>query len=490
MTKLEELIGFDNTFDITRRTIKNIKGLEFNLYFNPFLIDSLKVSRLVTSFIKIKDKINYDNFEDEVMNYFISESIVKTNDLNETANAIFNGDLIITLINSNCCFYMETKNYPSRSIAEPDGEKVVRGSRDGFTEIMAVNIGLIRRRIKSKNLCMEEYVIGKISQTKVILVYLKDVIKEEVLRDIKNKLDNIKIKELTMSDKALEELLLNNTYTPFPLVKYTERPDTFAMHLYQGMFGLIVDTSPSAILAPITVFDHLQHAEEYRQNIVAGSYLRVLRTLCIIISFFIMPLWYALSSINALPSFLGNIIPKNESHTTLFFKLITIEIGIEVIRMASIHTPSALSSSMGLISGLILGDLAIKLGLFNEELVLLGAISSIGSYINPSYELGLASKMTKLVILVFVFLFKMWGFILSIFLAPMSINIRCIFEKIRRISSSFSQIGATHINPSTLTPSISAISAAFSKSSSEEKPNLLSSFPTFTSSKALVIIPC
>lgn len=416
MKELEKLIGFDNTFDFTKRTIKNIKGLEFNLYFNPFLIDSVKVSRLITSFIKIKDSIDNNSYEEVILNYFISESIVKTNDLNEVANAIFNGDLVITLLNSSTYFYMETKNYPSRGIAEPDGEKVVRGSRDGFTEVMAVNIGLIRRRIKSKKLSMEEYVIGKNSQTKVILVYLKDVIKEEVLKDIKKRLDNIEVKELTMSDKALEELLLNNTYTPYPLVKYTERPDTFAMHLYQGMFGIIVDTSPSAILAPITLFDHLQHAEEYRQNIVAGSYLRFLRTLCITISFFIMPLWYALSSINALPNFLGSIIPSNESHSTLFLKLIAIEIGIEVIRMASIHTPSALSSSMGLISGLILGDLAITLGLFNAELVLLGAISSIGSYINPSYELSLASKMSKLAILLFVFIFKMWGFVISIIL--------------------------------------------------------------------------
>lgn len=410
---IEEKIGFNNTFDFTKRVITTKEGLEVLIYFNPFLIDSIKVSRLMTSIIKIKDNIEINNFKEVLSNEFISESISFTKNIDEIINALFNGDVVFISNDIDDMIYMETKNYPTRSIAEPDSEKVVRGSRDGFTENFAVNIGLLRRRIKSGNLVLKLYEIGEISKTRVVLVYLKDVINERLINDIHDKLTKLKVKELTMSDKALEELLTNNVLTPYPLVKYTERPDTLAMHLYQGMFGILVDTSPSAIIAPVTLFDHLQHAEEFRQTVVAGSYLRVVRLIGIVLSFFSLPLWFGLTFIDNPPEFIKFLLPDQYNTNSLFIQIIIVEIGIELIRMASIHTPTALSTSMGLISGIIIGDMAIKVGLFNEQVVILAAISSIGSYITPSYELSVANKMMKLILLIFVYLLKMPGLIIG-----------------------------------------------------------------------------
>ncbi len=405
---LDEILGLNITFDITKRTITNGNNLTFTFYYDSFLANSLAISRLMTSFIKIKDQINQNNIKEVIANNLTSLNLEFTTDLNMASDAVFNGDLVVTC-SKNLMFISETKQYPSRSISEPDGEKVVRGSRDGFTENFATNIGLIRRRIKTGKLGMKIWEIGTISKTKVALVYLKDVIKPNILKTIMEKLDNIKVKELTMSDKALEELLVNHRYSPYPLVKYTERPDTLAIHLYQGMFGLIVDTSPSAILGPVSVFDHLQHAEEFRQTVVAGSYLRLIRILGIVMAFFCIPLWYALTDYN-LPN-LQLFIPSNHNHNILFLQLITVLIGIELIRMASIHTPNALSTSMGLVSGLIIGDVAIKVGLFTEQIVILAAISAIGSYITPSYELSLANKMANIFLLLCVYFFKLPGFI-------------------------------------------------------------------------------
>ena len=410
---IENNIGMNNTFDFTKRIVTNDEGLEIFIYFNPFLIDSIKVSRLMTSLIKIKETITIDTFEERLQNEFISESMIFTKDLSEVVRSIFNGDVAFIVDGLDIMVYMETKSYPSRSISEPDSEKVVRGSRDGFTENFAINIGLIRRRVKTNNLVMKLYEIGDISKTKVVLVYLKDVINKETLDIITKKLDKLKVKELTMSDKALEELLVDNTFTPYPLVKYTERPDTLAMHLYQGMFGLLVDTSPSAILAPVTLFDHLQHAEEYRQTVVSGSYLRVIRSIGIILSFFIIPLWFALSNLSSPPTFIEFLLPKNITANNLFMQIIIVEIGVELIRMASIHTPTALSTSMGLISGIIIGDMAIEVGLFNEKVVILSAIASIGSYITPSYELSVANKIMKLLLLLIVYIFKIPGLIIG-----------------------------------------------------------------------------
>lgn len=412
---IDDLLGLNITFDIVKRTIKNKNDLTFTFYYDSFLSNSLKISRLITSFIKIKNRINEKNLKEVVSNNLIAENLEFTKNIDTASKAVFNGDLLVICNESNLMFITETKEYPSRSISEPDGEKVVRGSRDGFTENFATNIGLIRRRIKTGNLGMKIYEIGTISKTRVALIYLKDIIKPDVLQEIMRKLEKIKVKELTMSDKALEELLVNHRYSPYPLVKYTERPDTLAIHLYQGMFGIIVDTSPSAILGPVSIFDHLQHAEEFRQTVVAGSYLRLIRIIGIIIAFFSIPLWYALTDYD-LPTVLKPFISNNHNHNILFIQLITVLIGIELIRMASIHTPSALSTSMGLVSGLIIGDVAIKVGLFTEQIVILAAISAIGSYITPSYELSLANKMANIFLLISVYFFKMPGFICGVVL--------------------------------------------------------------------------
>lgn len=417
-----------NSIDISKRKITNINNIEFIFYYNSFLSDSIIVSRLITNFIKIKDEITIYNLEDKIINNCIGEKIEITEDNNKMIDSLFNGDFIITNNYNNKMFIIDAKSYPSRSLSEPDSERVVRGSRDGFNENLITNLALIRRRIKNENLCIKIYEIGTYSKTKVALVYLKDQINQKYLKNVCDRLEKIKVKELTMSDKALEELLVDKKYSLYPLVKYTERPDTLAIHLYQGMFGIIVDTSPSAIIGPISLFDHLQHAEEFRQSIVPGSYLRLIRFIGIVIAFLSIPLWYALIDYD-LPGIFNVLSCVNKNRNFIFLQLLIVLVGIELIRMASIHTPSALSTSMGLVAGLIIGDVAIKVGLFSEQIVILAAISSIGSYITPSYELSLSNKMANLLLLVVTYIFRLPGFIIGLLLLIIMLSLSKSFGK-------------------------------------------------------------
>ena len=410
--ELKDKIGFNQAFDFTERVLKNNNHSVTFLY-NSFLTDSLVILKLLEDFNNIQEIIDKHNFIKIMNNTYSAQSLFESNSINELTDHLFNGDLVIIYDDEFPGIYIDTKNYPSRSLQEPDSEKVVRGSRDGFTENLSNNIALLRRRIKDGNLVLKLYEVGTISKTKVVLTYLDDVIKKETKEEIMKRLDTLKVKELTLTDKALEELLVNNVLSPYPLVKYTERPDTLAMHLYQGMFGIMVDTSPSAILGPVSVFDHLQHAEEFRQTVIAGTYLRIIRFLGIVCAFFSIPLWLALISMNVVVPGLESFFTPDNNYHSLFIQLFIALIGIELIRMASIHTPTALSTSMGLISGIIIGDMAIKVGLVSEQVVILSAISAIGSFITPSYELSLASKMANLVLTILVYLFKMPGFIIG-----------------------------------------------------------------------------
>ena len=309
---------------------------------------------------------------------------------------------------------IDVRSYPSRGISEPETEKVVRGSKEGFTENMAINLSLVRRRIKSGKLRTILYQVGELSKTNVVLIYLEDYVDKKALNSVQKALQDVKITELTMTDKALEEIVIGHKYTPYPMVRYTERPDTFAAHLYQGMFGIIVDNSPSAILGPVSIFDHMQHAEEFRQTPIAGTYLRLLRFFGILISFLFMPLWYLCIKLNYIPFESQLFVLENTKN--VFLQIIMIEMGIEVLRMASIHTPNALSTSMGLIAGIVIGNIAIELGIFSNAIVFIGSISAIGTYITPSYELGLANKITKIFLLIAILIGGLLGFIIGVLL--------------------------------------------------------------------------
>ncbi len=403
--KLDELLGVSKSFDINKREIEldNKKGV---IYFMPFLVNSGEIIELFFGFY-MTDGENY-----KLSNKIAHQSITKMQDLEMVAVSILEGMVAIVMEEETDIFVMDMRNYPNRGVNEPETEKVVRGSRDGFNENMASNIALVRRRIKTGKLVTKLFKIGDLSKTNVTLIYLEDYVDSQALNSVQKALANVSITELTMTDKALEEIVIGHKYTPYPLVRYTERPDTFAAHLYQGMFGIIVDNSPSAILGPVSIFDHMQHAEEFRQTPLAGTYLRILRFIGILSSFLLMPLWYLCIKMNYVP-FSSEIFEITNSKS-LFLQIILIEVGIELLRMASIHTPNALSTSMGLIAGVVIGNIAIELGIFSNAIVFIGSISAIGTYITPSYELGLANKILKLGLLVSIAFFGLWGFIIGI----------------------------------------------------------------------------
>lgn len=408
--KLKNDLGFSNSFDLTFREIIT-KFHKYHVIFFNFLINNSAIVKIIYS---LNNYNSYDGIE-YLSKIILNEATFISNDYEEIYDAILNGNVVIFLDEDNRALISEVRNYPTRSISEPDSEKVVRGSKDGFTENIAINVGLIRRRIKTGKLVVEKYIIGKMSRTLVALVYIKGYVDEKALEYVKKRLELVKVNELTMSDKALEELLISSKHSIYPLIKYTERPDTFSSHLYQGMFGILVDTSPSAMLGPISIFDHMQHAEEFRQTRVAGSYLRITRFIGIILSFLIVPLWFSLIDIDFFHlSYFGKIFDVNIDRFSILIQLLLMELGIEFIRMASIHTPSALSTSMGIIAGVIIGEMAISMNILSEQIVLLGALSAIGSYITPSYELSLANKIVKLIIIFLVFLFNIWGLLVGI----------------------------------------------------------------------------
>lgn len=413
---INKAIGIGKTFDTNFR-VYSIYNKKVYLYFLSGLIANLEIIGVNEKLLKLPAYEDNDDYFEQIKNNIAHQSISLLKDTNEIVNMILNGFIVFIVEGVEEAIAVETRSYPNRGIAEPDTEKVIRGSHDGFTENFSINIALMRRRIKDGRLRNELYNIGEESETYVCLSYIEGICDPKLINEVRNKLTKIYTKHLIMADKALEELIMHQTFNPYPLVRYTERADIVSIHLYKGSFAIFVDTSPSVILAPATFFDHMQHAEEYRQTPISGSYLRLLRYIGVFLSLFLTPIWLlaAMDKIN-LPAMFDIFAPDETVHAAIFLQILAAEVGVEFLRMASIHTPSALSTAMGLVAGVLIGDIAIKVGVFSTQTVFVIAISTIGTYITPSYELGLANKLSKIIFLITIYFSGLIGFIVVLLL--------------------------------------------------------------------------
>ena len=399
--KLAGLLNVGVNFDVIRREVG--KEVKVVLYFLSSLADSERVNELNVSLM-------LSNSEKYLKEQLSSGSVEIQNDIYKAFLAISSGMSVILC--NDLIYVIETRNYPSRSINEPDTEKTIRGSKDGFNENIIINVGLLRRRIRSEHFRCEIFKVGENSHTDIVVSYMDNKVNKISLNKVIEKLKNIKIDGLVMSDRALEEKMFKQSFNPFPLVRYSERPDIVAAHLLKGHIAIIVDTSSSVIITPTTLFEHTKHVEEYRQVPSVGTFIRLLRYFAILISVFLVPLW--MLTLNN-ENFTSNIFVKlsNASPLPVLVQIIIVELVIELLRIATIHTPNHLSSAMGLIATLILGQMAVEIGLFQSEVLLYSSISSIGGFATPSYELSLANKIVKLLLILLVGFFGSIGFIIG-----------------------------------------------------------------------------
>ena len=213
------------------------------------------------------------------------------------------------------------------------------------------------------------------------------------------RIKKVKAQELIMSDRALEELILQQGYNPFPLVRYSERPDIVATHIDHGHLAIICDTSSSVMMLPTTMFEILEHVEEHRQTPLIGTFIRLIRLTAVFLSIYLMPIFMLYTSFN-------------KWNIEFFVQVIIVELSIELLRIATIHTPEAISNAMGMIAAILLGQFAIDLGLFSEEILLVSSIGAVGGFATPNYELSLTNKYIKIMMILSIAFFNIYGFIL------------------------------------------------------------------------------
>ena len=411
----KERIGLGVSFDLGVRKLKiNKKGV--HLYYVNGLCDTSFIIEIMETLLKINEheKLSTNLFHN-IENNLVPQSVTLIKSLDEVVDQVLSGLMVVVVEGEQAGLSVDVRSYPGRQPQEPDTEKVVRGSRDGYVENIIVNTALTRRRIRDERLRFEIIKVGERSKTDIAIAYIKDIADADLVSVIKKEIKAIKIDGLTMAEKAVEEFLVKQGYNPYPLVRYTERADVGATHLLEGHVLIFVDTSPSVIITPSTFFHHLQHAEEFRQSPAVGTFVRWVRFLGVIISLFLLPLWFLwVLEPHLLPKSISFIGPNDHTNIPIVIQLFLADIGLEFLRLAAIHTPTPLSTAMGLIAAVLIGQIAVDVGLFVPEVILYASLATIGTFTTPSYELSIANKIGRLALLVAVALFHTPGFVIGI----------------------------------------------------------------------------
>lgn len=412
---LKEVIGAGESFDVVFREM-TYGGKRTCLVF----INGFANTEVMQEIIKRLTYLTPENFTTGALRSFFELyiphiQVEKTEKLSDAINKTLAGMSVLFIEGEQTALIMDTRLYPTRSPEEPSLERVVRGSRDGFTETLVTNITLVRRRLRDPGLKLEMVSVGRRTRTDVCIAYIDDIVDKTQVDSIREKIKAVNIDGIPLADKQLEEAIIHRGWNPYPLVRYSERPDVVASHLLEGRVVVFVDTSPSVMILPTTFFDLCQHAEENRQTPFMGTYLRWVRFFGIFASLFLLPIWLLIVVHPEFkPAGLAFIGPQEQGKIPLIAQFLLVEFGVDLMRMAAVHTPTPLASAMGLIAAILIGDIAVQTGLFVNEVVLYMAVAAIGMFATPSYELGLANRIVRLALLVAVAIFGAPGFVVGV----------------------------------------------------------------------------
>ena len=313
---------------------------------------------------------------------------------------------------------IDLRTYPARSIAEPEGDRVMQGARDGFVETLVVNTALIRRRVRDRRLTMRHLTLGGSSGTDVVLCFMDGVADARYVEGLERKLRALRPRSLTLGAQSLAESLIRRGWlNPFPKIRTTERPDAAAAQVLEGSVLLLCDTSPVVMILPTSLFDYLQQTDDYYFPPLTGTYLRLIRTAILLLSVVSTPLWYLALQYPALvPPALAFLIPDAPGALPIIVQLFLAELAVDGLKIASMNTPDMLSNSLSVVGALILSDFAVGVGWFCEDVILYMAIVAIAGFAQQNRELGYAFKLMRMMILALTAALGAPGFALGLVL--------------------------------------------------------------------------
>ncbi|MDD9267424.1 spore germination protein [Paenibacillus sp. GCM10023248] len=306
----------------------------------------------------------------------------------------------------------QTQGGEHRSVEEPTTQSVVRGPREGFTEQISTNSALIRRKLKDPNLWMESMTVGRVSHTEVALMYMNGIANEKLVKEARTRLERIDIDAIFESGN-IEELIQDDSYSPFPTLYNTERPDVVAAGLMEGRVAILVDGTPFVLMAPALFIQFYQSAEDYYQRADFATLLRFLRYVCFFISLLAPSLYIAITTFHQelLPaSLLISLAAQREGIPfPAFVEAVVMEVTFEILREAGVRLPKTVGQAVSIVGALVIGQAAVEAGLVSPAMVIIVAITAIANFVIPSFNMGITIRILRFLLMLFAASFGLFG---------------------------------------------------------------------------------
>ncbi len=420
---IETCLPVQTSFDLVTRQLYLGKSKAFFLGVNGFC----KTEILQQIFADLQDPLYMrdDHIEDiarftEGKIGYAQTSLSSSWD--EIIRNVLSGPAALFIDGFDQAILIDVRTYPTRSISEPDLERVTRGSRDGFVETLLFNANLIRRRVRSPELVFSMHSIGTRSKTDVAVTYLEGLVHPELLHKLNQSLDSLQAASLTMGAKSLEELLLHKRWwNPLPAIQMTERPDVACSYLMEGHILILVDNSPLVMILPCTIFQFTQNPEDYYKSPSVGTYFRMVRFLCIPVSLLLMPLFLLITA--RFPESArqwGLLSEENLTPQRLFFYVLAVEFLLDLFKYSSSLSSGKFSGSLSIVGGLIIGDIAVTLNWTSVDVLFYAAVTLLASLAITDTEFSDALRLYRILLIIGTALGGLPGFLISLTLVILS----------------------------------------------------------------------
>lgn len=344
--------------------------------------------------------------------------VVVVDDLVKAFDDLLSGKAILFLENEISALSISVSDWESRSVEEPTSQTVVRGPREGFTESLSKNKALLRKRIQSHRFRIETSKVGEITQTNVSIAFIEGIADKDIIKEVKRRINEIHIDGVLESNN-IEELIQDQTFTPFPTVANSERPDVVAAALLEGRVAILVDGTPFVLMVPVVFIQFFQTPEDYSSRAMEASFLRILRHASLLITLLVPSIYIALTTFHQEmipPKLLTGLAAQREGVPfSAFVEALFMEVTFEILREAGIRMPKSVGQAVSVVGAIVIGQAAVEADFVSAAMVIVVSVTAIASFVMPSYNLGNSVRMLRFFIMVCAAALGFFGIILGLF---------------------------------------------------------------------------
>jgi spore germination protein KA len=424
---LEQLKGkirdeFGNTVDLSMDELKT-EGKDALLVYLVSMIDTKLLKETFLKSLGGKsdglELTNEDDLKSLCKEKFGGAGYHLIETFDEVVTALLNGNIIIVFKDLGKALSLSMGNAEDRAITEPSTQTVIRGPKDGFVESIETNVSLLRRRIKNRNLRFEKFVIGTETQTTVYISYMEGISNKKIVEEVRKRLSKIKVYAIFESGN-IEELIADKSATPFPLALNTERPDSVAANLLDGKIAILIDGTPFVLMVPAVLVDFFSIAEDYYQNFMMGSFLRMIRYLSFMIALITPSLYVGILTFHhellPTPLLLGIIAQREGVPFPAVIEVLIMEVTFEILREAGVRMPRAVGQTVSIVGALVIGQAAAEAGIISNIMVIIVAITAIANFVSPTYSFAAAARLLRFMLIIVSAILGLYGVLIVLVL--------------------------------------------------------------------------